>query len=68
MPLKDRSYKYAFNRILGKEIARTLYQKAHPEFIYENKYRPDDLQSQLILNTALEEFTRIYQQKQEGIQ
>ncbi len=61
-------YKHAFNRILGKEIARTLYQKVHPEYSYDNKYRPDDLQSQLILNTALEEFARICQQKQEGIQ
>ena len=61
-------YKYAFNRILGKEIARTLYQKVHPEYTYDNKYRPDDLQSQLILNTALEEFTQMCQQKQEGIQ
>ena len=52
-------YKHAFNRILGKEIARTLYQKVHLEYTYDNKYRPDDLQSQFILNSAIEEFTRL---------
>ena len=66
-PLNLR-YQSAFNRLLAKEIARSIYQKLHPEFTYDTKYRPDDLQSQLILSAALEEFTRISQQEKENIQ
>ena len=66
-PLNLR-YQSALNRLLAKEIPRSIYQKLHPEFTYDTKYRPDDLQSQLILNTALEEFTRICHQKQGDIQ
>jgi len=66
-PLNLR-YQSAFNRLLAKEIARSIYQKLHPEFTYDTKYRPDDLQSQLILSAAMEEFTRISQQEKENIQ
>ena len=57
----------AFNDILAKEIARSLYQTINPQFTYANKYRPDDLQSQLILSAAMEEFKRICQQEKEDI-
>ena len=40
-PLNKR-YKKALATLLGKEIARSLYQQMHPEFTYENKYRPSD--------------------------
>ena len=66
-PLNLR-YQSALNRLLAKEIARSIYQKLHPEFMYDTKYRPDDLQSQLILSAAMEEFTRISQQEKENIQ
>ena len=66
-PLNLR-YQSAFNRLLAKEIARSIYQKLHPEFTYDTKYQPDDLQSQLILSAAIEEFERIIQQKKENIQ
>ena len=66
-PLNLR-YQSAFNRLLAKEIARSIYQKLHPEFTYDTKYRPDDLQSQLILSATMEEFTRISQQEKENIQ
>ena len=58
----------ALNRLLAKEIARSIYQKLHPEFTYDTKYRPDDLQSQLILSAAMEEFKRISQQEKVDIQ
>ncbi|WNZ00189.1 hypothetical protein SUSP_002606 [Sulfurospirillum sp. 'SP'] len=65
-PLNLR-YQSALNRLLAKEIARSIYQKLHPEFTYDTKYRPDDLQSQLILSAAMEEFKRICQQEKEDI-
>lgn len=61
-------YQRALDHVLGKEIARTLYQKIHPEFTYDNKYRPDDHQSQLILDSAIEEFICISRSKEGGIQ
>ena len=64
----NKCLKLALDVLLGKEIARTLYQKVHLEYTYDNKYRPDDLQSQLILSSTLEEFTRICHQKQGDIQ
>lgn len=66
-PLNLR-YQSALNRLLAKEIPRSIYQKLHPEFTYDTKYRPDDLQSQLILSAALEEFKRISQQEKVDIQ
>lgn len=66
-PLNLR-YQRALNRLLAKEIARELYQKIDPEFTYDNKYRPDDRQGQLILRAAMEEFARISQIKQGAIQ
>ena len=66
-PINQR-YQRALNRILAKEIARELYQQIHPDFTYEYKHKPDDLQSQLILSAAMEEFTRINQQEKENIQ
>lgn len=61
-------YKRALNSILGKEIARSLYKKLDHNFTYDNKYRPDDCQSQLIFNSAMEEFARISKQKKENMQ
>lgn len=54
-PLNSR-YKHALATLLGKEIARSLYQQMHPEFTYENKYRPSDRVDEIVLNRALEEF------------
>ena len=31
----NRRYEAALNHILGKEIARSIYQKIHPEFSYK---------------------------------
>ena len=64
----NKRLRLALNVLLAKEIARALYQKAHPEYTHEKKYRPDDLQSQLMLNTAIEEFLRISQKKEGNIQ
>lgn len=55
------------NRLLAKEIARELYQQIHPDFSYKKKYKPDDLQSQLILSAIMEEFTRLSQQEKKEI-
>lgn len=54
-----RCYQNALDRLLGKEIARQLYQSLHADFTYDNRYHPDDRQSQLILNEAREEFQRL---------
>jgi len=45
--------------LLGKEIARTLYQQMHPGFTYENKYRPSDILDETVLNSAKEMFTHL---------
>lgn len=55
------------NRLLTKEITRELYQQIHPDFFYEKKYKPDDLQSQLILSATMEKFTRLSQQEKKEI-
>ena len=52
----NRRYKHALATLLGKEIARTLFQQMHPEFTYENKYRPSDIVDEIVLKRALEEF------------
>lgn len=51
----------AFHRLLGKEIARRLYQKTHPNFTYDNEYKPDNRQEQITLASAIEEFEHISQ-------
>lgn len=61
-PINQR-YQRALNYLLAKEIARELYQKAHPDFTHKNKYHPDDLNSQLLLNTAIETFTQLLEEK-----
>lgn len=53
-----RRYETALNHLLAKEIARRLYQEIHPEFTYK-AYHEDDLQRQVILGSAVEEFRRL---------
>lgn len=64
----NRRYKRALDRLLAKEIARQMYQSLHPAFTYDNKYRPDDLNAQLILSSAIEEFNRLTNQTKENVQ
>lgn len=53
-----RRYEMALNHLLAKEIARRLYQEMHPEFTYK-PYHQDDIQRQIILSSAVEEFRRL---------
>ena len=60
----NRRYKHALATLLGKEIARTLYQQMHPEFTYATKkYNPSDLLDETVLNTAKEMFTHLLHNK-----
>ena len=62
-PLNKR-YKRALATLLGKEIARSLYQQMHPEFTYDTKkYHPSDSLDETVLNTAKEMFTHLLQNK-----
>ena len=62
-PLNKR-YKRALATLLGKEIARSLYQQMHPEFTYTTKkYHPSDLLDETVLNSAKEMFTHLLQNK-----
>lgn len=61
-PIHQRCQR-AFNHILAKEIARKLYQQMHPEFTYEHKYYPDDLNSQPLFNTTIETLTQLLEEK-----
>lgn len=63
MPI-NRRHEAALNHFLAKEIARRLYQEIHPKFSYK-VYHEDDLQRQMILNSALEEFKRLLNKKNE---
>jgi hypothetical protein len=52
----NRRYKKALATLLGKEIARTLYQQMHPAFTYATKkYYPSDIVDDIVLERALEE-------------
>ena len=60
----NRRYKKALATLLGKEIARSLYQQMHPEFTYDTKkYHPSDSLDETVLNTAKEMFTNLLQNK-----
>ncbi|MDD3505852.1 MAG: hypothetical protein PHX65_04810 [Sulfurimonas sp.] len=59
----NRRYKKALATLLGKEIARTLYQQMHPEFTYKNKYSPSDRMDEIVLNSAKEMFIHLLQNK-----
>ena len=62
-PLNKR-YKRALATLLGKEIARSLYQQMHPEFSYATKkYHPSDLLDETVLNSAKEMFTHMLRNK-----
>ena len=62
-PLNKR-YKKALATLLGKEIARSLYQQMHPEFTYATKkYHPSDSLDETVLNSAKEMFTHLLQNK-----
>ena len=62
-PLNKR-YKRALATLLGKEIARSLYQQMHPEFSYATKkYHPSDLLDETVLNSAKEMFTHLLHNK-----
>ena len=53
----NRRYKKALATLLGKEIARTLYQQMHPEFTYATKkYYPSDPIDDIVLEKAKEMF------------
>jgi len=54
----NRRYKVTLNCILGKEIARRLYQEIHPKFVYK-PYHEDDIHRQVILGSAVVEFKRL---------
>lgn len=50
-------YKKALASLLGKEIARSLYQQIHPEFSYDaKKYHPSDAIDEIVLKSAVEMF------------
>lgn len=51
-------YERALNHLLGKEIARRIYQQIHPEFTY-NKYHVDDDKREVVLNSCIEEFKKL---------
>lgn len=53
-----RRYEMALNHLLAKEIARRLYQEIDSEFVYK-PYHQDDIQRQIILSSAVEEFRRL---------
>ena len=60
----NRRYKKALATLLGKEIARSLYQQIHPEFTYATKkYHPSDLLDETVLNSAKEMFTHLLHNK-----
>ncbi len=60
----NRRYKKALATLLGKEIARSLYQQIHPEFTYSTKkYHPNDLLDETVLNSAKEMFTHLLHNK-----
>jgi hypothetical protein len=60
----NRRYKHALATLLGKEIARTLYQQMHPEFTYATKkYYPSDIVDEIVLNSAKEMFTHLLKNK-----
>ena len=60
----NRRYKKALATLLGKEIARSLYQQIHPEFMYDTKkYHPSDLLDKTVLNSAKEMFTHLLHNK-----
>ena len=62
-PLNKR-YKRALATLLGKEIARSLYQQMHPEFSYTTKkYHPSDLLDETVLNSAKGMFTHLFQKE-----
>ena len=63
-PLNKR-YKRALASLLGKEIARSLYQQMHPEFTYTTKkYHPSDVLDETVLNSAKEMFDKIREEEQ----
>ncbi len=63
-PLNKR-YKKALATLLGKEIARSLYQQMHPEFTYTTKkYHPSDVLDETVLNSAKDMFDKIREEEQ----
>ena len=62
-PLNKR-YKKSLATLLGKEIARSLYQQLHPEFTYDaKKYHPSDSLDKIVLKSAKEMFTHVLHNK-----
>ena len=57
----------ALSHIFGKEIARSLFQKLHPDFTYK-KHTSNEHLHQIIFNSALEEFTRLCDKEKENTQ
>ena len=53
----NRRYEAALNHILGKEIARRLYQEIDPNFTYK-AYQEENIQRHIILSSAVAEFRR----------
>ena len=61
----NRRYKKALATLLGKEIARSLYQQMHREFTYTTKkYHPSDVLDETVLNSAKEMFDKIREEEQ----
>lgn len=59
----NKRYKKALATLLGKEIARSLYQQMHPEFTYNNKYYPSNIVDEIVLERAKEMFTHLFQKE-----
>ena len=62
----NRRYDAALNHILGKEIARRLYQEIDPNFTY-NASHEEDIQRHIILNSSVEEFRKLLNNKKKCI-
>ena len=54
----NRRYEAALNHRLGKEIARSIYQKIHPEFSYK-PYVIDDTSQKVLYDETMQEFEKL---------
>lgn len=54
----NRRHQRVLDHLLAKEIARSIYQKLHPDFRYD-KYLPSNLREELLISIALKEFIRL---------
>ena len=54
----NRRYEALLNHRLGKEIARSIYQKIHPEFSYK-LYVIDDTSQKVLYDETMQEFEKL---------